>query len=1135
MNREQKQLYRLIGLTVSVLITIHLINYQASNQLLLTNTHPAARLAARSTPASSETQHEPSSLIDYSRIYYSQPTRNRKALVILFLVLWLSFLFSFVGIVASDFFCPNLSTISFRLGLSENLAGVTLLGFGNGAPDVFSTFAAMKANTGSLAIGELIGAASFIVSVVVGSMSIIRPFKVPRHSFLRDLGFFIVAIMFVLVIIKNGVIYRWQANSLVLLYLVYVAAVLFSTWSIQRKRIKLDQLQIARSEYTHDDQLLEPYLDDPDFPIQPNPPMPELNQEISSNPPSRSSPQLVPPSQQSRPALHRMNTSSSMQSHDSFKSLLETSCYPLPLPVRQRRMRAPSLSYRSDNPGPPINPLGSSTSSNGTGLNHSVGHPAPPRSISSQDGIGSPEILRRRRRNTVMMNPIRPSLLGAIEFRDVVNSLARDSVSHAVPRFHGGRISPQLSHSTSQGRRSRSGSVAVVPRANSSSAVPPRPIPFPVRSASDRPHMKKTEFALPGIVTHNHRTTGRHRLTQSQSSILPSTPRPCDSVVEQPSPKADAVEPADDRESIIDLPSKDQPNLLLLDHVDDGPTVVYPSDQTRRPSSQTLISPMHKSVAPLPSILITSDRQETVALLDSPDHDDATRPTPSVSQSQLRADRRRRWRVLMKVVWETLFPTLKDWRIKSLLGKAVAIVSAPAVLVLTLTLPVVDETEEDLDPHPQHDKQEDADDDGDDAAGGLLDSDEERTVGLGVHRDADTQDAAQEDEPISPLPGPPDADGNCRRSRLKQSYRDRLSEEEEQGDGKAVSFPMVDVGHASNQKIGVDVVGENGGRSRGRDGLRESCLMGRSGLDDRSGKMYDGAGESRRSEAGSSSSSEEEEWGVEEAGRGRYSDQHIARILATVQSFLAPTFWLVCLAGSTSSSSGAGPEEEAAGPTEARRWWYDGAAAAGDQGAARRRTGTAIAALLLGALLARLVYRHLGPGPGPACRSAKAVKIALCFLGFANSMLWILNIVNEVIHILTTFGAIFHLSNAILGLTIFGIGNSLGDFVANVTLAKMGFPVMAMSACFGGPLLNILLGIGLSSSLVMTTRGTESVGLASSKSLLVSTGALLAVLLLMLLLVPLCKNFTFDKHTGILLILAYSAVFSLNLLVEACF
>ncbi|KAI8455005.1 Pre-ATP-grasp domain-containing protein [Phakopsora pachyrhizi] len=52
-----------------------------------------------------------------------------------------------------------------RLSLNENLAGVTFLGFGNGAPDVFSTFVAMRSGTGSLAIGELIGAASFIVLI----------------------------------------------------------------------------------------------------------------------------------------------------------------------------------------------------------------------------------------------------------------------------------------------------------------------------------------------------------------------------------------------------------------------------------------------------------------------------------------------------------------------------------------------------------------------------------------------------------------------------------------------------------------------------------------------------------------------------------------------------------------------------------------------------------------------------------------------------------------------------------------------------------------------------------------------------------------------------------------------------------
>ena len=73
----------------------------------------------------------------------------------------LAFLFSFIGITASDFFCPNLSTIASYLGLNESTAGVTFLAFGNGSPDVFSTFAALRGGTFSLAVGELIGAASF--------------------------------------------------------------------------------------------------------------------------------------------------------------------------------------------------------------------------------------------------------------------------------------------------------------------------------------------------------------------------------------------------------------------------------------------------------------------------------------------------------------------------------------------------------------------------------------------------------------------------------------------------------------------------------------------------------------------------------------------------------------------------------------------------------------------------------------------------------------------------------------------------------------------------------------------------------------------------------------------------------------
>lgn len=112
-----------------------------------------------------EGKEEGEALIDYNGIYHRASPSSRP-FIFAALILWLSFLFVFVGITASDFFCPNLSTIANRLGMSENVAGVTFLAFSNGSPDVFSTFAALRSGSGALAFGELIGAASFIVSVV---------------------------------------------------------------------------------------------------------------------------------------------------------------------------------------------------------------------------------------------------------------------------------------------------------------------------------------------------------------------------------------------------------------------------------------------------------------------------------------------------------------------------------------------------------------------------------------------------------------------------------------------------------------------------------------------------------------------------------------------------------------------------------------------------------------------------------------------------------------------------------------------------------------------------------------------------------------------------------------------------------
>jgi len=126
----------------------------------------------------------------------------------------------------------------------------------------------------------------------------------------------------------------------------------------------------------------------------------------------------------------------------------------------------------------------------------------------------------------------------------------------------------------------------------------------------------------------------------------------------------------------------------------------------------------------------------------------------------------------------------------------------------------------------------------------------------------------------------------------------------------------------------------------------------------------------------------------------------------------------------------------------------------------------------------------------------------LCYLGFIVSISWISTIANEVVGVLKTIGVIFNISDAILGLTIFAMGNSLGDLVANITIAKLGFPVMALSACFGGPMLNILLGVGVSGMFIGWRKNGEGYKVEVSPTLVVSAATLLVTLVFLLVSVP---------------------------------
>lgn len=55
-------------------------------------------------------------------------------------------------------------------------------------------------------------------------------------------------------------------------------------------------------------------------------------------------------------------------------------------------------------------------------------------------------------------------------------------------------------------------------------------------------------------------------------------------------------------------------------------------------------------------------------------------------------------------------------------------------------------------------------------------------------------------------------------------------------------------------------------------------------------------------------------------------------------------------------------------------------------------------------------------------------------------------------------------------------GNSIGDLVSNTSIARDGFPTMAFAGCFAGPMFNLLVGIGLSLTIAIASRGPIMMG-----------------------------------------------------------
>ncbi|EON64926.1 hypothetical protein W97_04160 [Coniosporium apollinis CBS 100218] len=773
---------------------------------------------------------EEAGIFSYLTLYYCR-TPKAQPVAFAIMVLWLGLLFSTIGIAASDFFCVNLSTISNLLGMSESMAGVTFLAFGNGSPDVFSTFAAMSTNSGSLAVGELFGAAGFITAVVAGSMALVRPFQVAKKSFIRDVGFFIVAASFSIVFLHDGKLFLWECLAMVAFYIFYVVFVVIWHWWLGRRRRRRQKIAAARGNYVapgnEEVEFEEEYRDD--------------DEDGAAGGGTRASSRRVSVADFS--ALERGGD-------ETFPNMdLDQED-----DTRERWMGELSSNMRLSRPR--------------------LGH----------------------RRTTV--NPIRPSLVGALEFRAVLSSLQKSRNIQTMP-MNLRRYSDDLNYT----------------------------------SAQQQDHM---------------------------SSVSDPAARP---------------------------PISPESSYNFRDYVD-----------TEEPEPKPLSWWPYK-ILPPPGVLIS-----------------------------------------------TLFPTLYTWRDKNIWEKFLGIVAAPSVLLLTITLPVVEGEKDDGD-----EDQERIPDLSLSSSLGATDNGTKRTG-------ASTVTILEPESPgiVKPAPHP-------------------------SGDRSMASARSHDLtGHGNTAAVATHAEHHH------RDAFHNNTAPNMPSAPHilQSPQMLPNTD-------------------VKPATPKDWN-----RWLVIVQVFTAP-FFIVLIVWANSE-----PESP------------------------RALIRPTLYSLLASLVTLAFILTTTSPTRPPRWR------VLLCFLGFVVSISWISTIANEVVGVLKTLGVVLNMSDAILGLTIFAVGNSLGDLVADITVARLGYPVMALSACFGGPMLNILLGIGISGS-YMSIMGAEKrehrhpgtpmkfkpYHIDVSSTLLISGATLLVTLVGLLVLVPF-RKWKMDRWIGCVLICLWTVSTIGNIVVE---
>jgi len=150
----------------------------------------------------------------------------------------------------------------------------------------------------------------------------------------------------------------------------------------------------------------------------------------------------------------------------------------------------------------------------------------------------------------------------------------------------------------------------------------------------------------------------------------------------------------------------------------------------------------------------------------------------------------------------------------------------------------------------------------------------------------------------------------------------------------------------------------------------------------------------------------------------------------------------------------------------------------------------------------------------------KVYTVVSLVSSFVLCIAWIYVIAAEVVAVFQALGWVTGIPTNILALTFLAWGNSVGDWVTNLSVARNGYANMALAGCYGGPLFNLLMGLGLPLvwQCIIQYPQPVSFSLDSTTS---TTIVFLYVVFLLSLAFMSANNFKYTSKMGVTLLIVY--------------